>query len=162
VTVSGICSNQTEFTTSFLIDAANFNAGSPGTSREAIYTIDNIGLAPNNTPLTFTISIPFTRFSSLVPVISGQVTIFNTLVNTNNGDWNIVPINISPFGIVAYECTLKPGVVIAVNQSSIITLTLTALNNVGQGQTTGQIQSSSGGDQNPNNNYSQGSLNINN
>ncbi len=156
VTVTGTCANQTEFTTTFIIDASGFNVNQ---SRDAIFTIDNVSATPNNTPVSILINKPSSVFFSFsIPNLNFNANVFGG-IPTHNSDWNIQDVGF------AYLCTTKPGVVINSGSSSLIGVIYTAngpsaSSNV-QVQTSGQIVNNSGGDQNSGNNFTQSTLIIN-
>ncbi|MBK9255455.1 MAG: HYR domain-containing protein [Saprospiraceae bacterium] len=156
ITVNGVCANQTEFTTTFLIDAANFNLNQ---TRDAIYVIDNIGANPNNTQISILITRPADAFFSTAhSELFLSANVFGGVV-TNNNDW------VCNSNFIGYLCTSKPGVIINPGQSSIIGFQFTAngpsatINS--KAQTVGQLLNGTGGDQNSNNNLAQSTFLIN-
>ncbi|MCZ2100440.1 MAG: HYR domain-containing protein [Chitinophagales bacterium] len=161
ITVTGTCANVTEFTTTFAIDAANFDLDplSLNHSRDALYTIDNIGPNPNNTSIQISLTKPSNIFfTTALPSVNFTVDVFGG-VTANNGDWTCIDLP------SVYLCTSKPGVVINPNSSSIIGLNFTAngsgASSNSQGQTVGTIVTGTAGDQNIQNNKAQAVLIIN-
>jgi hypothetical protein len=151
VTVNGVCSNVTEFTPTFLIDASSFTVNQ---TRDAIFIVENISPSASNTDVVILITKPSgTFFNTSVPLVSGTAGVFGGIMS-NNSEWSFQNF---PSFIVCTKSTP-----IAAGASSIIALSFTATGvSNSQTQTTGQLLTGTGGDQNPNNNFAQSSLIIN-
>ena len=154
VTVSGTCSNQTELTITFLIEASNFL---PEQNRDAIYTVNNISANPTNTPVQVFIQYPADLiFNSSVYSISTNINMFGFMFMSNNSEWIFTPV------MGGVLCTLNGS--IAAGGTKIIALNIEAVMGAIKNATaftTGTIGTGSGGDQIVGNNYAQSTFTVN-
>ena len=154
VTVSGTCSNQTELTITFLIEASNFL---PSQNRDAIYTVNNISANPTNTPVQVFIQYPANLiFNSSVYAMSTNINMFGFMFMSNNSEWIFTPV------MGGVLCTLNGS--IPAGGTKIIALNIEAVSGAiknATASTTGTIGTGSGGDQIVGNNYAQSTFTVN-
>lgn len=154
ITVDGTCVDETELTLTYYMAGASF---APGSSKDAIFTVDNIGTADSELAEVLILKPGSAAFSTSYSSTTTMVTTGSFNVTTHNSDWDVVVDN----GSFVY-LKLKPGVSIPAGGFSTIGISFTAVGVTGNtAATEGDILVGTGGDQNPDNNEVQQSMVIN-